>query len=427
MVLGGGGSPSPIAELLVQLAFVAALLAWIWMSRANEPVSLPLFWFGLMLLGLPILQLIPLPPEVWRSLPGRELQAATLALIGEDHSWRPLSISPPLTFAGLLAIAPAVGTMWAVSTLHRGDRRFLLAAVAVVTLAGAALGALQIASGPEAFRLYEKSHRGWLTAFHANRNAAADVLLIGSMALTTFYMATRNLMRRLAALVLSAQAVLLIALLLTGSRAGIALLLVTLVFHWQIVKQGGVSAGAKRLWAAVMAVLAGLIALPLLFVGNTQLARVAGRFDVTGDARIPLWEDTLAAIDAFGWAGSGIGTFTNAFMPYESLAYLDAASPNRAHNDYLELLLEAGVLAPILLVGGAVLIVVAAQSAWRLSPRDHAIHLFASGGLAVIALHSIVDYPLRNMAIACLAGALAGLLSPSTDGSRGRDKQDGAL
>lgn len=30
MVLGGGGSPSPKAEIIVQLGFVAALGAWLW-------------------------------------------------------------------------------------------------------------------------------------------------------------------------------------------------------------------------------------------------------------------------------------------------------------------------------------------------------------------------------------------------------------
>ncbi|MBX7533251.1 hypothetical protein K3165_09985 [Qipengyuania sp. 1XM1-15A] len=37
MVLGGGGSPSPAAEMLVQLAFVVAVLAWLWWAGGEAP------------------------------------------------------------------------------------------------------------------------------------------------------------------------------------------------------------------------------------------------------------------------------------------------------------------------------------------------------------------------------------------------------
>ena len=425
MVLGGGGSPSPKAEILVQLGFAAALLGWIWWAGKAPPVPRALLWFGLALIALPLVQLVPLPPSVWHALPGRELEIAALTLIGEERSWRPLSIGPLLTFAGLLALIPAVAMMWAVSTLRHRDRRFLVLVIALLALAGAALGALQLAGGPEAFRLYEKSHRGWLTAFHANRNAAVDVLIFGSLALTAWYASAHD--DRRAPLVLAIQLVLVVATVMTGSRAGIALLLVALGFHLAILRRKEIGKGMKATLGVAAGLLFALVALPLVLGSNSQLARVAARFDATGDARFPLWHDTLAAIQSYGWAGSGIGTFTNAFLPHESLEYLGPASPNRAHNDYLEVLLETGILAPVVLLGGAAVIGFTARRAWRMSPQDHAIHLFALGGLAIVALHSIVDYPLRNMAIACLAAAMVGLLTPSAGGGRGRNGRDSAI
>lgn len=148
-------------------------------------------------------------------------------MIGAEDSWRPLSISPPLTLAALLVLVPAVGTTWAVSTLSRRDRRFLLLVIAVVGLCGALLGAVQLVGGPDAFRLYEKSNRGWLTAFHANRNAAADVLLIASLALGAWFASQRDESRRkrISPIIVITQIVLLIAVLLTRSRAGIAIFL----------------------------------------------------------------------------------------------------------------------------------------------------------------------------------------------------------
>ena len=419
MVLGGGGSPSPGTEVLVQLGFAAAVLAWVWGSAGgggqSQPVPMPLLWFGTALLVLPLVQLVPLPPAIWQSLPARELERATLALVGQEESWRPLSIAPAQTRAALLALIPAVGVMWAMSVLAPSGRRLVIHTIALLALAGALLGALQMTGGPDAFRLYEKTHRGWLTAFHANRNAAADVLLIGTLALSAWFARSARSSGRspryLLPLFLAGQAVLVTALVLTGSRTGIALAFVILPFHWLMLRPGQDRWRKRSLFTAGAVAALVLAIFPMALGGNSRLARVAQRFDASSDARFPLWQDTLDAVAGYWPAGSGVGTFPAAFQPFESLAYLDPFFPNRAHNDYLEFLLEAGVLALPLLAGGLYALVVLARRAWKLSPQDHAAQLFAAGTLAIVALHSLVDYPLRNMAIACLAGVAAGLLT----------------
>ena len=414
MVLGGGGSPSPWAEFALQGLFVAALIAWIWWAPAKgtqiASVPRPLLVFGVSLLALPLLQLVPLPPSIWHSLPQRELELASLSLVDAQDSWRPMTISPSLTLAGFLALVPAVCTAFAVSALPAADRRLLMAVIAVMALAGAALGAMQMVGGEDAFRLYEQSHRGWLTAFHANRNAAADVLLIGSLALSGLFAGSPGIKGRWP-IIAACQAILLVALALTGSRAGIALLVIALVIHWFMLRPPDIDRRTRWLFAGVAGVVLALFALPLALAGNTRLARVAERFDARSDARIPLWEDALDALAGYWPSGSGLGTFPTAFQPFESFEYLDAAFVNRAHNDYLELLLEYGLLAIPLLIGGALALFTMVRRAWRVSPQEHAAQLFGIATLTIIALHSIVDYPLRNMAIACLAGVAAGLLT----------------
>lgn len=434
MVLGGGGSPTPATEIVVQMAFATALVLWVWWARTADagtrPVPPLLLLLGVALILLPLLQLLPLPPALWQSLPRRDLEVATLSLVGAQDQWRAWSISPSLTWAGALAVIPAVGTMWAVSTLPGEDRRNLVLLIGIMALIGAGLGALQMAGGPEAFRLYDRTHRGWLTAFHANRNAAADVLLMGSLAIGAWFALAResaDRSRRRLPLFVAAQLVLLVALVLTGSRAGIALLSLVLVILWLMLRPSDLDARRGSLFAGVGVVALALLVLPLALTGNSRIMRVAQRFDATGDARIPLWRDTIDTLAGFWPAGSGVGTFANAFQPFESLEYLDAGFPNRAHNDYLEFLLEAGAFAVPMLIGGLIVLFLLARRAWRMSPQDHAMQLFALGSLAIVALHSIVDYPLRNMAIACLAGVAAGLLTvtPRRDGPRqgtkGRD------
>ena len=429
MVLGGGGSPDPASELALQALFAFAALAWIWWAgRTEHRVPLSLIVLGAALLLLPALQLVPLPPSVWQALPQRDLIADTLALANGEADWQAFSIAPAVTFAAVLALVPAIGTMWAVSSLGSDDRTLVVAVIAAMAVAGAVLGALQLASGPEAFRLYERSHRGWLTAFHANRNAAADVLVIGSLAASAWLslqLDTTDRQTNRLWFFAAVQIVLVVALVMTGSRAGIVLGVLSLAVHFAIwrphladLRIGGIAAGIGAIGLT-------LIALPIVLAGNGRIARVLDRFDARDDARVALWQDAWRAMAGFWPMGSGVGTFSYAFQPFESLANLDGAFVNRAHNDYMEFALEGGLLSVAVLALGATVLLTAARKAWRVSPRDHALQLFALGTLAVVALHSIVDYPLRNMAIACLAGVAAGLLTPTPGQRAARSGREG--
>ena len=430
MVLGGGGSPNPETEILVQIGFGLAVILWLWWASPDNDaprIVLPRMALaaGIIVLALPLVQIVPLPPMLWHALPGREAEIQSLALVGQEQSWRALSVSPHLTLAALLAMIPAVSAFWAASMITQRDGQLVLAVISIVALAGAALGVLQMAGAPDSFRLYEKTHLGWLTAFHANRNAAADVLLCGMLALSGWFSLRR--LRGLSdkpgtSLYVAAQFVLIVAVVMTGSRAGIALLILTVPIHWFILRPRRMEMRGKLALAGGGAIAIVLVALPLALSGNTRLAQVAQRFDATSDARFPLWQDSLEAIGAFWPVGSGVGSFTHAFAPFESAEHVDQFFPNRVHNDYLEFLLEAGLAAPILLILAMILLVMVFRRTGDAPAEGQTIHMVAFGILAIIALHSIVDYPLRNMAIACLAGVAAGLLPI---GSPGRNKRTG--
>ena len=142
------------------------------------------------------------------------------------------------------------------------------------------------------------------------------------------------------------------------------------------------------------------------------VTRIAARFTAGGEPRPHLWMDTLYAIGQHWPWGTGLGTFVPVFVAAERLEVVDQSYPNRAHNDFLELALEAGLPGLLLLVAlGSWLV-------WRLIRRWRAatgaaerIELVFSGTtLALIAAHSVVDYPLRSMSIAVLAGLAVGLI-----------------
>ena len=59
-------------------------------------------------------------------------------------------------------------------------------------------------------------------------------------------------------------------------------------------------------------------------------------------ARMEFWQDTISAIKDFPLFGSGIGVFPFIYPQYSTLTYF--AFVNHAHNDYLELMLETGLI-----------------------------------------------------------------------------------
>jgi len=429
VVLGGGGSPNPGTEVLLQLAFAAAGLTWLWLPAPGgvpRPRSPAVWLICALALALPLLQLAPLPPGLWTSLPGQEDRVAALALVGREASWQPLSHAPSLTLASLLAIVPALFAFAATAALDETGRVWIVGTIAAMALLSALIGAVQLSLGDGGtFNLYAEFHRGVVTGFQANRNATADVLLIGMAATAAFFEPALAPKRRgapaanlailsdrkaagvaLASLLL----VLFFATVLTASRTGIALIPLALLGVWLILRPAlADQRGWRWLPAGVAAAFAALIVLGLL-ARNQALLGVTSRFDFTGEFRMELWRDAWFAM-ARAWPfGVGLGGVQPALIAAERLEVLDPLLPNRVHNDYLELALEAGVVGIAILLAIVATLGVSAWRTWRRQPAQR--HLTACGltMLAVAAAHSFVDYPLRSMALACLIGTGAGLL-----------------
>jgi hypothetical protein len=112
-----------------------------------------------------------------------------------------------------------------------------------------------------------------------------------------------------------------------------------------------------------------------------------------------MWQDSLRALGRYGLAGAGAGAFPYAFR--RSHHYLGAYTIDHPHSDYLEILIEWGVPAGLVLIGG--LIGCLAGSLRRPG---------CLAGVAGIAVHALVDFPLHIPAIAGLVAVLAGLSDP---------------
>jgi hypothetical protein len=422
MVLGGGGSPSPMPELALQLLFALLLGLWLlWVPPGRSRGSRDAWIVAMLLLAVPVLQLVPLPPALWHGLPGRGLERDSLALVGGETGWRPLSVAPARTMASLLALVPPAALVVLLSTLGRQGRNMVVGTIAGVGLLALLVGFAQFAAsragGSHAFRFYTVDV-GYLNGFQANHNAAADVLLIAMVAQTAIVSEWFRLHRpgqrcRAEPILAVGLAVpMSIGVFLTASRAGTFLL--PLAWLWMaaiLLPQWGITRRQIGRGVAAAAGLAGAVALA---IGASDMGRrILSRYDFSGELRLGLWADALlAARTYFPW-GAGIGTFVPVFLAAERLEVVYAPLPNRAHADFLELMIEAGV--PGFLVLAAIAAILGGRAIRALQGRSEVpvIHAcFSLGTLSIVAMHSLVDYPLRSMSVACLGGIAAGILLP---------------
>lgn len=414
LVFGGGGWPSPESELVVHFGSVVALIAWAVLAR-QAPTNIDrTFWLlAAALIALPLAQLVPLPPSLWQALPGRETEANALALAGDAARWMPLSLHPGRTLSAALALVPPLVMAWLTSQMSPAERTKLLVVVAIVGLASVMIGAFQLIgarSGWSSF--YEHAAIGFLHGFQANRNAAADLLLIAVLAVPAYARLRPDVFERPGARMLAGgvYALMLLGMVLTGSRTGLALGVLVLAATPLILRPHLI--GARTLLLAGLAAIALAGTAGWVMKDNPRIANVIDRFDLQGRSRPELWRDTAFLVDRYWPVGSGVGTFATVMPTAERLELVDEGYPNRAHNDVLEFLLEGGIAAVAIMLACLTFVAVRVYAMLRSGRTVPIVHgVFALAAFGILALHSLVDYPMRSLSLACLAAFAAGLLA----------------
>ena len=434
LALGGGGSPAPLPELILELLAAALALTWL----IARPSGLewqrvpPTAWaIAALVAGVPLLQLIPLPPAIWHALPARDLEVQALGLIGAETTWQPWSMAPSRTLASLLALAPPILVLLATSAFGRSGRLWLLRSIAVMLVATLVLGALQLSVGSDSPAHLYNATEPQLFGFQANHNSTADVLLLAMAAIPVLLrdLVERRIVVDRAPVVLgiaaAAIAVAALGVVLTASRMGIMLLPVPLLASLWIL-QPWLTINLRTIAMGLAALLI-LTIIGLLFArDNPVLAAVIARFDFSEELRPQLWRDGLYVAQKYFPFGVGMGDFVPALIADERLDVIWPSLPNRAHNDFLELACEAGIAGMAALSAISLLL---SRALWQKlrgqTGQSLALVIFAGSGLVVLSLHSLVDYPFRSMALACLGAVCGGLLlTPRFDNGLAQDAPD---
>ncbi len=360
---------------------------------------------ALILLGWPLLQLVSLPPGLMAKLdPQRaaELSRFTLAGISVAPT---ISLHPYATVRMFLMLAAALGLFVLTRDLCRRRPRALAWLAAGVIVLG-------LVEAVPALRQYALLQTGAVTPAGAgddfirgtfgNRNLLAawlegcyGVALV--MASTRRRSATWTIVCALAAVILAA------VVILSFSRMGILGIAAESVFLGCVTRRG------RRPGPARAAAIAGV----LVFAGVVGWTGIAWRYAASSlalerEGRFAMWDDSVRAVRRYPLAGAGAGAFPSAFR--RSHPYLTGYTIDHAHNEYLETAVEWGVPLTLALLGGmAVALVRIFRGLKGEQNQQRQIALGCLAGALAMVLHAAVDFPLRIPAILALFCTLLGM------------------
>ncbi len=424
----GGSARHDIATLVIlrPLAIAAIAYALVVISGVNIrtfSAQIGLFSALIVMVGI---QVIPLPPSVWQSLPYREFIAQIDAAVGLDQQWRPISIAPERTWNSLYALLVPMSVVLLVCSLDREERFALLPVIILLGIFSGALGLVQIGAGSQSpLYYYRISNNDSAIGLLANRNHHGVFLATLFPMLAVFAsLESRSVdVRRIRTFASIALAAILIPLILvTGSRAGLlfgAVGLASVPFLYSRPTGEVVTRRSGQTKLPLAAIIGGSVGALLLILAGLIFSRAEALDRLIGgaqnDFRWEIWQPSLDLAMRYFPIGSGVGTFVEAFQRDEPFATLAPTYVNHVHNDWLELLLTGGVPAVVLVILAISVWARGTLRAWYTKgvSRDNKFARMASVIVAMLAGSSFVDYPLRTPLMACLFAIVAIWMGPA--------------
>ena len=418
LALGAVHEPAFIPLLVVGSAAGIASWARGYWARAHGIAVPPVAGGPLLaaLHALVLVQLVPLPPGLLRVLsPGTFdfYQEMSLVPIG----WRPVTVNPADTARGLAFLA-GMSLLYAAVFREFDDERWRrrLAGTVVLTACAMTLAALVQAASTDPTRIYGfwKPRWDWgVFGPYVSRNhfagylAMAIPLAIGFAAESALDVRRSWAHRRFGWVALgdpagiaafrrvAAAMVLMVGLLASHSRGGLlafggaSLALVALLRRWR---------------ALLLPLVAGLVVVGLLWVdvGATQHA-----FETRGlrQSRLELWMDAARMFPRFPVLGAGFNAFGTSYTQYQTVARYEWYG--EAHNEYLQALLDLGVVGALLVAALLVRLLRSGVRAASATPLDAGL----LGAILACCVHNAVDFNWQIPANAATFAALAGVVT----------------
>ena len=386
-------------------------------------------WLTLSLVGLvggAWLQLLPLPESLlaWVSPETLPVMDA-VRLVARETTLTGVSVEPSSTVWASGILTANVLLFLAVRALfHGGGVRWSIRMVAGLGVTFAALGLAQAASGSGAVYWWWEPFGDGAEPFGTfiNRNHFATWVIMATPACVGYAMARLHvsasddpthhwgsrlisLFDRRALFLMFAGILMTVALLINSSRSGMIGLATAAVFVLSASNQQ-IDQRRRRRLGAYLAVSAIIV---VVFADTGVLVQRFNQTVTSGSGRLPIWRETLPLIGDFWATGTGAGTYQTAMLVYQQSAR--SFYFNQAHNQYLQIAAEGGLLL-------SVPAVVALLSFVRLARRrvmgDRTavfwIRIGAAGGLMAVMVQNLWETGLRMPANAALAAVLAAIV-----------------
>lgn len=377
-------------------------------------------WGLLLLAGAPLWvalwQLMPLPPSIWGALPGRTFYGDVLNQLGLNApAWRAASLTPDATWVAVLAGLPVVACL----TLGLCATREQLKTLTRLWIAAAVLQALwglaQLA--PSQWLHFGSAFKGVIGSFGNSNHLASFLVMTLPMVLLELRRALHGDRTRvkeghagwLWGLVLF---VLVLAVVAGQSRTGLATAVVASLGALLLLPG---SAGQRVALRRRLGALGLVLLVALATVGTQGLRRFEGAVLATdASMRQQTFDATWAATQMFWPVGSGLGSFAAVYPRFQP-ADLGSMFVEHAHSDYVQLLMETGVLGLLLCALALALLLGQAQKMGRKLGSQEGLRneeqtLLAAGlGLLALLLHAWVDFNLRIPALAMMGAFLFGV------------------
>ncbi|RYG89880.1 MAG: O-antigen ligase domain-containing protein [Alphaproteobacteria bacterium] len=411
----GGSSRGDVAQLIILRPLAILLLGFgLWgISREQVREHRYLAILAGVFLLLPLIQLIPLPPAIWMNLPGHEIVASIDAATGLGPIWRPISLAPTATANAFFSLFVPLAILVLGFRLSSNERARLVPLLIALIAASSLLGMFQLMGARgSALYFYRVTHGDSAVGFFANRNHQAAMLACLFPLLAVFASGGGRRTKWRHWFAAAVGAVLIPAILITGSRAGmfaglLGIVLAVGLYH-RASPRGARRAGSRARSSLVyLLVAAGGLAMAglTIWMQRAESFQRVLAFDSEQDARFRAWSPIADIAARFMPFGSGYGSFADVYKMYEPRELLHTTYFNQAHNDWLEVAMTGGVLAMLLLAVVVGLIAWRAVSlglAMRRGSRDERLAGLGLAIMVILAFASFSDYPLRVPAIACV-------------------------